>query len=240
MIVEALVILTLVILLCMAIFMITYDTNQEHVCDLPSWFTTDPEIRKYYFNKVKNLQDNFSYGMFFYKNLNVYHLGQKNITWKHMEKMMKHIKVDEQFDIVIGILSGGGFIAEYVRRLHNVPKIGYIKVKNYSDNSYSEQLTHALYGIESSDVECEYGCDVKYLSLTYEKDVDVKGKRVLLVDDTISTGLTIKYAKTLMYDRGAQSVKTYSLFSNARKYTDYYYRCPSRIPVYWPWGFESN
>lgn len=240
MIVESLIVMTLVILLCMAVFMIQYDTNQNYVCNLPQWFTKDPEIRKYYFSKVKNLQDNFSYGIFFYKNLNVYHLGQKEITWKHMENMMHKIKVSEKFDVVIGILSGGGFIAEYVRHINNIPKIGYIKVKNYSDNSFSEQLSHALYGIESGQQECEYGCDVKYLKLTFEKDVDVKGKKVLLVDDTISTGLTIKFAKTLMYDRGAKLVKNYALFSNACNYTDYYYRCPSRIPVYWPWGFESN
>lgn len=44
---------------------------------------------------------------------------------------------------------------------------------------------------------------------------EVKGKRILLVEDRIKTGLTVNYARQLLRDMGAADVKTFAVNGNA-------------------------
>lgn len=44
---------------------------------------------------------------------------------------------------------------------------------------------------------------------------DIKGKKVLLVEDRIKTGLTVNYAKKLLIEAGAADVKTFAVNGNA-------------------------
>lgn len=44
---------------------------------------------------------------------------------------------------------------------------------------------------------------------------EVKGKRILLVEDRVKTGTTVQYAKQLLLDKGAASVKTFAVNGNA-------------------------
>lgn len=44
---------------------------------------------------------------------------------------------------------------------------------------------------------------------------EVKGKRILLVEDRIKTGLTVNYARQLLRDMGAAEVKTFAVNGSA-------------------------
>lgn len=47
-------------------------------------------------------------------------------------------------------------------------------------------------------------------TITFKKDfgTDIKGKDVLIVEDIVDSGLTLKYLKEMLKDRGVKSVKT--------------------------------
>lgn len=212
--------------------------NNSH--KLPTWFSTDSKVIEFYNDKVKNLKDNFSYSVFLYKNLNKLFFTSKVISWRNIENIINTVKIDEDFDIVIGIFSGGGFIAEYVKKKYSIPDIGYVRIKNYSDNDITTQIKHAAYGMYIRDKKFNKGDKIKYVKLIFEKNLNVKGKKVLIVDDTISTGLTSKFAKKLMYKRGAIDVKMFALYASAPGHADYVYLCPSDVPIFWPWGAETN
>ena len=49
---------------------------------------------------------------------------------------------------------------------------------------------------------------------SFEISDDVRGKRVLLIDDNLSTGITLKEAQSLLYKNGARKVVVYT-FGNA-------------------------
>lgn len=51
--------------------------------------------------------------------------------------------------------------------------------------------------------------------LLEEIHFDVKGKRILLVEDRVKTGMTLTYGRQLILDAGAASVKTFAVNGNA-------------------------
>lgn len=91
--------------------------------------------------------------------------------------------------VMVGILRGSFiFLADLVRALHRhggKARIDFMVLESYGS------------GTESSG------------RVKLDKDVtlDVKGADVLLVDDILDSGRTLSYAKQLMRDRGAKSVR---------------------------------
>ena len=69
----------------------------------------------------------------------------------------------------------------------------------------------------------------------------IKGKNVLIVDDTCFTGTTLRTIKEYLLSIGANSVYTYCLYDTRdNKIVDYYSSKLDKIPLYWPWGYEIN
>ena len=81
----------------------------------------------------------------------------------------------------------------------------------------------------------------KWLDL-HEKNLEkIKGKNVLIVDDTCFTGTTLRTIKEYLLSIGANSVYTYCLYDTRdNKIVDYYSSKLDKIPLYWPWGYEIN
>ena len=63
----------------------------------------------------------------------------------------------------------------------------------------SNKLPGNLY---SRDYELEYGLS----SLSIQKSRDIKGKNIILIDDLLATGGTLKCAENLINDNGGQVV----------------------------------
>jgi len=98
---------------------------------------------------------------------------------------------EDQELYVVGLLKGSvNFLTYLTERIDNKITIDYIKCSSYAGTS------------STGNVKID-------LDLSY----DIHGKNVLLVEDIIDTGLTVKCIKEVLLSRGANSVKVVSLLN---------------------------
>lgn len=103
-------------------------------------------------------------------------------------KLGKHLTEDYagKKPLIVGALKGAiFFLTDLVREMNVKEEIDFMDVSSYGD------------GFESSG-------EVKIIS---DLATDVKDRDVLIVEDIVDTGLTLKYMKDLLQKRGAKSVK---------------------------------
>ena len=112
------------------------------------------------------------------------------------------MQIDKDYEnvpdvLLVGILKGSvPFMAELIKHISIDIEIDFMAVSSYS-------------GTESMG-------DIKII-----KDLDnsIKGKNLLLVEDIVDTGITIKHLIKLMYDKGASSVKVVALLDKPSRRT---------------------
>lgn len=103
-------------------------------------------------------------------------------------KLGKQLTVDYagKKPLVIGALKGAiFFLTDLVREMDVKQEIDFIDVSSYGD-------------------EMESSGEVKLIS---DMTTDVKDRDVLIVEDIVDTGLTLKFMKDLLKKRGAKTVK---------------------------------
>ena len=111
-------------------------------------------------------------------------------------------QIDEDYKdvsdiLLVGILKGSvPFMAELIKHIESDIQIDFMAVSSYS-------------GTESLG-------DIKII-----KDLDnsIKEKNIILVEDIVDTGITIKHLVKLMYDKGAGSVKVVTLLDKPSRRT---------------------
>jgi len=152
-------------------------------------------------------------------------INTKKFKWKDIEEIIEEncSTMDYKPDLVIGIKSGGAFIANYVGQCLDMEDIHYMKISHYSDNSKSV--------VKSSVTSLKKQAVVKekpYCALA--------GKKVLLVDDQAATGSTLIVGKEYFNEMNVKDVRTFCLFT--RKFpVDYCTR--KGLMVYTPWGKDA-
>lgn len=93
--------------------------------------------------------------------------------------------------VLIGVLNGGAvFMADLMREISMPVEIDYIAVSSYSNSSQSSGQ----------------------IVLKKDTDVVIEGKHILIVEDLIDTGLTLKHLKEKFLSRNALSVKLCTIF----------------------------
>ncbi len=89
--------------------------------------------------------------------------------------------------LVIAVLKGSFiFAADLIRALHDVglaPEVEFITLSSYGTGTVSQGVR-----------------------IVKDIDSDVHGRDVLLIDDILESGRTLKFAKELLYERGASNV----------------------------------
>lgn len=94
------------------------------------------------------------------------------------------IKSGYQPDVLIGISKGGVVMASLMSDMLGIP-------------TDLIQMAHWGFGRAKDDI-----------TIKYRPSIDVKGLRVLLIDDVSDTGLTLSTARELLIRLGARDVKT--------------------------------
>ena len=75
--------------------------------------------------------------------------------------------------------------------------------------------------------------------LSGEMPRELKGKRVLIVDDVVSSGDTLELATTLALKVGAREVNTAALVSRPGGFAPGFCALPTEALVVFPWDYES-
>jgi len=197
---------------------------------LPPWF--DKNIETYFRKKInKNLSSLKLYNYFFKPFSPTMIL--RNVKWKDIESMVDSIAIQEKVDVVIGIHSGGAFIAPYVAKKHNIEQVSYIHSCFWSHMGPIENFKIVMehYFLNKSKI--------RKPKIHIPQNLDVAGKTVLLVDDTICFSNTMNTASSLLLQMNAKKVLRYCLFCSPEGKADYAY-ASSWTPLIWPWGWESD
>jgi hypoxanthine phosphoribosyltransferase len=100
--------------------------------------------------------------------------------------------------VAVGVLKGAFvFLADLVRHIELPLEIDFVAVSSYGTDTVSSGVVKII-----KDV-----------------DLDISGKHVLLVEDIVDTGLTLKYLMGVLRERGAASVEACALLNkpHARK-----------------------
>ena len=114
-------------------------------------------------------------------------------SFEEVKQRFEAIEITEPFDMIVAIANGGIIPAAMLNQRLDVG-VHLLKL-NLRDASQKQ-----LYDVPQ---------------LLEEIRFEVKGKRILLVEDRIKTGTTVQYAKQLLLDKGAACVKTFAVNGNA-------------------------
>jgi hypoxanthine phosphoribosyltransferase len=103
-------------------------------------------------------------------------------------ELAKDIAAHDYTDLlVISVLKGSFiFAADLIRAMHAVglaPEVEFITLSSYGTGTVSQGVR-----------------------ILKDIDSDVHGRDILLIDDILESGRTLRFAKELMYERGARSV----------------------------------
>ncbi len=75
--------------------------------------------------------------------------------------------------------------------------------------------------------------------LSGEMPKELKGRRVLIVDDVAASGDTLELATALALKAGAKTVETACLVTRPQGFTPDHYALPTEALVVFPWDYES-
>lgn len=138
---------------------------------------------------------------------------------KRIQSMAQTIVQDMGHDLVlISVLRGSFmFAADMMRGLSRAgaqSQIGFISLSSYGDGMVSQGIR-----------------------VVQDLDLDVTGTKVLVVEDIIESGRTVKFTQDLLWERGAADVRTVSLlhkpgFEKVDVTADYIgFVCPPKFVV---------
>ena len=194
---------------------------------LPDWF--DRSIEVHFRRKLAANVRSLKLYNYFLKPFD-HALTLKRVTWREIEHIVDSTPVSEPVDEVVGVLSGGAFIAPYVARRNGISSVSYIRSSYWSANTLIGTITKIAAHLLERPVTS---------NLEFPADFNVADKVVLLVDDTICTSATIDSISAELYRRRAKRVIRYALFSSAPAKADYA-GVISAAPLIWPWGWEAD
>lgn len=196
--------------------------------DLPPWF--DASLRDLLEQKSRANLRSHRLENYVFKPLSPKILNRR-VSWADIEAMIARIRVPVAFDTVVGVASGGAFIARGVANRIGVSKVRYVRSRLWSGGTVCRTLATSL----------RYYAGLRNATGPRFDDegIDLRGERVLVVDDSVCTGATIASVVALCRERGAAHVETFALFASPDHPTHYHGQL-SKTPLVWPWGWEAD
>ncbi len=200
--------------------------------DLPEWFdkTLVPELLRKRDRRPGRLRvlDTCLFSLLDLVSSSSYWQYRKPYSWKEIESLIREdcdgIRSSGfQPETIVGIKSGGAFIARFVARCLAVESVHYVRVSHYAPILGSAVLPVLL------------RCRSTPTLVGHEPIPDLQGQAVLLVDDQIRTGRSMEAALEWVRQQGAREVRTYCVFCQGAR-TDFGNR--DGIMMHVPWGTD--
>lgn len=116
-----------------------------------------------------------------------------NKDFEQVRQRFMEMTFEEPFDLIVAIANGGVIPAAMLNQRLN---LDLQLLKLHLRDADQKQLYEQPHLLE-------------------EISFEVKGKRILLVEDRVKTGTTLNYARKLLLDQGAAIVKTFAVNGNA-------------------------
>ena len=216
---------TLANMLCVLYIAWRMNISEKHI---PEWFAqqhvdyykqkVSKETAELGFTTLAIVCGYVGYALYSRKSLFVYS------DWDVIERACDSCQITGNYDVVMGIKSGGGFVAPYLGQIHEIPW-GTLRVKrNIGGKTMLSRSLKDDYKLNKGD----------YVVTEFDPPHSLKDKHVLLVDDGILSGGTVKTAKKYILEQGAKHIDTFVLHGktskgNARCFRDV-------LMCYGPWG----
>lgn len=195
----------------------------------PEWVKKDDALIAILKEKISKNKESYKWQNFVVKPW-LSHLKLEFVTWNsiehHCNVILEKINPDN-YDVVVGIVTGGAYIGSYLATKMNKPFV-IINSKLWSDISFSDNVIQAYSYLLGIDFKPKIGMVP-----------DVKGKRILLADDTTYTGITMRNVIKKLNDNGAKNVETVCLWYKGEYMPNYFYS-NKRVPIIWEWGSEVD
>ena len=119
----------------------------------------------------------------------------KNRVEELGKEITKHYENDEAELVVVGILRGSTlFFADLIRNINLPILIDFMAISSYGNTSES--------GV---------------VKIVKDLEADVTGKNILIVEDIIDTGKTLKYLLNYFRERGAKTVKVSNMLDKPKR-----------------------
>ncbi len=140
-------------------------------------------------------------------------------TWEriHVESLQLSSKILQSGyypDVVIGVLRGGYIIARLVTDVIQVEDLGVVEVKFYK--GIGERAERPI--------------------ITQPLTTDVRGKKVLIIDDVVDSGRTLQVVSEQVRLRGAKDVKSAALYYKPKSIIKPdYFIVETEAWVFFPW-----
>ena len=168
-------------------------------------------------------------------------------SWASLERRVDSIRVPYRPDVVLGIKSGGAFIARLVaRRWDPPPRVEYIKIQKYAKKSlFQRVLMWVRYqnGRRADDQrrrESEEQADRALVVGELPDPNLIRGRSVLVVDDQVYSGSTLRRACKEMRLAGATAVTALTVSAVVGRSRDLVDHCSVEGAIFaWPWGMDS-
>ena len=113
-----------------------------------------------------------------------------SVLAQQLNKEYKH-----QSPVFVGVLNGSFiFMSDLVKQLTFAPEICFVQLSSYHGN------------IKSTGK----------IDMIKDVDVDVRNKSVVIIDDIVDSGLTVRYLSDYLYEKGANPVKICTFLSRSR------------------------
>jgi len=141
--------------------------------------------------------------------------------YEYIKEMAKKIKKDNYRPDIVIALSRGGFVpARVICDLMIIKDLISIKVDHWGVTASKDGKAHLRYPI----------------------DVDLTGKKVLIVDDITDSGESMIVAKEFVQKLNPKEIKTAAIFNikHSKFVPDYYGKEIDWIWVMWPWNYVED
>jgi len=196
---------------------------------VPPWF--DPRVRPHLDDKARANAKSTRLQHYVIKPFTP-KIASRRVRWQDIERLVDALPDGGPFDVVVGVLSGGAFIAPLVARRYGVGRVVYARSRLWSQLSFARSARASFRYYAGR----EHRTVVTFLD---DEAAVLRGARVLVVDDSVCTGTTIASVRAACEREGAVVVVTAALFCDPAHPTDLH-AIQSRTPLVWPWGWESD
>lgn len=164
-------------------------------------------------------------------------------------------------DLVIGVLTGGGYVGRNVYKRLGLTTALYKEIKLQRGSTKAKKKSHVerilrhlpyallnimrIFEVELLELRAQVVKPQRYGEVCFDKETDALlssgGKRILIVDDCIDTGMTLKTIKDVITKRyGESNVIKIAVITTAHRHpvVNADYSLYNRILVRFPWAFD--